>query len=221
MAEQVKIMRRFRHEYAVFQSGIMQIAGVDEAGRGPLAGPVVAAAVCFPSEWILAGLPRKLRKINDSKQLTHKQREALFVELTGRVDVRYAVAQVDVQMIDQINILQATHRAMNLALSQLNPCAQHALVDGLPVKTLCCPQTAIVDGDCLSYSIAAASIVAKVTRDRMMLDYHEQFPVYGFAEHKGYGTPDHIAAIKQHGPCAIHRMTFYPIRPQQPDLFAQ
>jgi ribonuclease HII len=219
MAEQVKIPKRFRYEYGLFQSGLTQIVGVDEAGRGPLAGPVVAAALCLPHEWILSGLPRKLKRVNDSKQLTAKAREELFAELTSRNEIRYAVASVDVQMIDQINILQATHRAMNLALSQFNPFPQHALVDGLPVKTLCCPQTAIVDGDCLSYSIAAASIIAKVTRDRMMIDYHQQFPMYGFADHKGYGTPDHLAAIKQHGPCPIHRLTFYPIRPQQTEFF--
>lgn len=220
MASQVKIPRRFRYEHKVLQSGVTLIAGVDEAGRGPLAGPVVAAAVCFPLEWLLAGLPKKLRKINDSKQLNAIERESLFCELTTHAEVRYAVASVNEQMIDQINILQATHRAMNLAISQLDPAPQHALVDGLPVKTLCCAQTAIVDGDCLSYSIAAASIIAKVTRDRMMLDYHQLYPLYGFHEHKGYGTPAHVAAIKQHGPCPIHRLTFSPVRPEQTELFA-
>ena len=220
MAEAVKIVKRFRFEHGLTETGLTQIAGVDEAGRGPLAGPVVAAAVIFPPGWFAKKIPSKLNKINDSKQLTAKMRDALFCEITTHPEIRYAVASVDVQMIDQINILQATHRAMNLALNQLNPCAQHALVDGLPVKTLCCPQTAIVDGDCLSYSIAAASIIAKVTRDRMMLDYHQQFPMYGFADHKGYGTPDHLSALKQHGPCPIHRMTFYPIRPTQTEFFA-
>lgn len=219
MASQVKIPRRFRYEHKVLETGVTLICGVDEAGRGPLAGPVVAAAVCFPLEWLMAGLPKKLRKVNDSKQLNAADREALFCELTTHPLVRYGVASVDVQMIDQINILQATHRAMNLAIAQLNPAPQHALVDGLPVKTLCCAQTAIVDGDCYSYSIAAASIIAKVTRDRMMLEYHQQFPLYGFHEHKGYGTPAHVAAIKQHGPCPIHRMSFYPIRPVQTEFF--
>ncbi len=219
MASAVKIPRRFRHEHKVLQSGITLIAGVDEAGRGPLAGPVVAAAVCFPLEWILAGLPRKLKGVNDSKQVNAVERESLFCELTANPLVRYGVGIVDVQMIDQINILQATHRAMNMAIAQLDPAPQHALVDGLPVKTLCCAQTAIVDGDCFSYSIAAASIIAKVTRDRMMLEYHQLYPNYGFHEHKGYGTPAHLVAIKQHGPCAIHRMTFYPIRPVQTEFF--
>lgn len=220
MATQLKIPRRFRYEYDVFQAGMLQIAGVDEAGRGPLAGPVVAAAVILPGEWILAGMPRKLRGVNDSKQLNSKEREILFTELTSCPEIRYASAQVDVQMIDQINILQATHRAMNQALTQLNPFPQYALVDGLPVKTLICPQTAIVDGDCLSYSIAAASIIAKVTRDRLMVEYHQLYPAYGFHEHKGYGTPDHVAAIRKHGPCPIHRQTFSPIRPVQTDLFS-
>lgn len=220
MARQLKIPRRFRHEHVLWQSGITQIAGVDEAGRGPLAGPVVAAAAILPFEWILSGLPKKLKGINDSKQLTAIQREYFFAEINSRPEISFAIAQVDEQMIDQINILQATHRAMNLALAQLNPPPQHALVDGLRVKTLNFPQTAIVDGDCLSYSIAAASILAKVTRDRLMIKYHELYPQYGFHEHKGYGTPAHLSAIKQHGPCPIHRMTFYPIRPVQIDLIA-
>lgn len=219
VATSLKIAKRFRYEYGLIQSGLTEIVGVDEAGRGPLAGPVVAAALAFPQEWILSGLPRKLKKVNDSKQLTAVQREELFAELTSLPGVRYAVGEVDVRMIEQINILQATHRAMNMALSGFSPLPQHALVDGLPVKTLCCPQTAIVDGDCLCYSIAAASIIAKVTRDRMMCELHKRFPMYGFAEHKGYGTPDHLAALKQHGPCEIHRMTFYPIRPRQTEFF--
>jgi ribonuclease HII len=174
--------------------------------------------VILPNDWILGGMPKKLKKVNDSKKLDHEEREILFAELTSCPEIRYAVASVDERMSDQINILQATHRALNLALAQLNPLAQHALVDGLPVKTLCCPQTAIVEGDGLSYSIAAASIIAKVTRDRMMLEYHELYPAYGFHEHKGYGTPNHVAAIKQHGPCRIHRMTFARVRPVQTDF---
>ncbi|MEO7297472.1 MAG: ribonuclease HII [Verrucomicrobiota bacterium] len=218
MAKQIKISRRFRFENVLFQTGITQIAGVDEAGRGPLAGPVVAAAVLLPTDWILAGMPKKLKRVNDSKQLDLEEREDLFKEITSQKEVRFACAAVDEKMIDQINILQATHRAMNLALAQLDPFPQHALVDGLRVKTLSCPQTAIVEGDCLSYSIAAASIIAKVTRDRMMIQFHELFPAYGFHEHKGYGTPNHLAAIKQHGPCAIHRLTFAPVRPVQTEF---
>ena len=218
MAKLLKIPRRFRFEHDLLQSGITRIAGVDEAGRGPLAGPVMAAAVILPTDWILGGMPKKLKKVDDSKQLNHEERDQLFAEITSHPGIRFAVAHVDERMIDQINILQATHRAMNHALAQLNPLAEHALVDGLPVKTLSCPQTAVVDGDCLSYSIAAASIIAKVTRDRMMVHYHELYPAYGFHEHKGYGTPNHVAAIKRHGPCPIHRMTFYPIRPVQTEF---
>jgi ribonuclease HII len=218
MATLLKIPRRFRFEHELFQNGITRIAGVDEAGRGPLAGPVFAAAVILPTDWILDGMPKKLKKVNDSKQLDHEEREILFAEITSRPEIRFAVAHVDERMIDQINILQATHRAMNLALAELDPVPEHALVDGLKVKTLSLPQTAIVDGDCLSYSIAAASIIAKVTRDRMMIDYHAMYPAYGFHEHKGYGTPNHLAAIKNYGPCPIHRMTFYPIRPVQTEF---
>ena len=138
MAKQLRIPRRFRFEHALLQSGIGQIAGIDEAGRGPLAGPVVAAAVMLPTDWILGGMPKKLKKVNDSKQLDHEEREALFAELTSHSTIRFAVAHVDEKMIDQINILQATHRAMNLALAQLNPPPLHALVDGLRVRSLTC-----------------------------------------------------------------------------------
>jgi ribonuclease HII len=160
-----------------------------------------------------------LKKVNDSKQLTPELREVLFAELTSRPEVRFAIAQVPEQMIDQINILQATHRAMNLALAQLDPAPQHVLVDGLPVKTMQWAQTAIVSGDALSYSIAAASILAKVSRDRLMVQLDGQYPGYGFADHKGYGTPEHVAAIKARGPCPIHRQSFSPFRPAQVELF--
>ncbi len=160
-----------------------------------------------------------LKKVNDSKQFSPELRESLFAELTSRPEIRFAIAQVPEQMIDQINILQATHRAMNLALAQLNPAPQHVLVDGLLVKSMPWPQTAIVSGDALSYSIAAASILAKVSRDRLMIQLDGQYPGYGFADHKGYGTPEHVAAIKARGPCQIHRLSFAPFRPAQADLF--
>jgi len=121
-------------------------------------------------------------------------------------------------MIDQINIRQAAWRAMNLALDQLNPKPQHVLIDGLRIKWLPYPQTALVEGDCKSYSIAAASVLAKVTRDRMMLEFDRMYPSYGFAEHKGYATPQHYAAITQHGPCPIHRRSFSPFRPVEREL---
>jgi ribonuclease HII len=213
-----KISRRFRYEFDLLQRGLTRVAGVDEAGRGPLAGPVFAAAVIFPVEWIQAGLPSRLRPVNDSKQLTPEVREKLFIELTSRPEVRFAIAQVDVQKIDEINILQASHHAMNQALAQLQPPPEHVLVDGLRVKTMFLPHTPIVSGDALSYSIGAASILAKVSRDRHMQDLDRLYPGYGFAEHKGYATERHLAAIKELGACPIHRRTFSPMRPKEPDL---
>src|SRR5215472_15253508 len=190
-----KFWNRLSHERELWQKGIALVAGVDEAGCGPLAGPVVAAAVVFPGFWLETGLHTKLRGLNDSKQLTEEQREKYFAILTAHGDIRYAVASVDVAMIDQINIRQAAWRAMNLALNQLDPRPQHVLVDGLKISWLPYPQTALVAGDCKSYSIAAASVLAKVTRDGMMRELDQQYPGYGFAEHKGYATPQHYAAI--------------------------
>ncbi len=216
-----RIPRRFRYELELLEKGVTRIAGVDEAGRGPLAGPVFAAAVIFPVEWILGAFPKPLRAVNDSKQLQPETREELFAELMSRPEVCCAIAQVDGQMIDQINILRATHKAMNLALAQLSPAPQHVLVDGLPVKTMAFPQTPLVSGDALSFSIAAASILAKVSRDRLMVQLDETYPGYGFAQHKGYGTAEHLAAIKAHGACPIHRQSFAPFRPTQSEMFAE
>jgi ribonuclease HII len=157
--------------------------------------------------------------LNDSKQLTERKRDDYFEWLTRSSEVRFAIAESDAACIDEINILQATHRAMNLALAALTPAPQHALVDGTRVKTLRFPQTAIVKGDARSYSIAAASVLAKVTRDRLMEEHHARWPEYGFAGHKGYGTPQHLAAISTHGPCPIHRRSFAPIRQPEPELF--
>jgi ribonuclease HII len=207
-----KFDNRFEFELPLWQSGVIRVAGVDEAGRGPLAGPVVAAAAILPSRWAQTGLPAELAGLNDSKQLTETQRQKYFNFLTACAEVEFAIAAVDAGVIDEINILQATHRAMNDALAQLNPLPPHALVDGRPVKTLRVPQTAIVKGDARSYSIAAASVLAKVTRDRLMREFHAQFPEYGFAEHKGYGTAKHLAAIAKHGACPIHRKTFAPLK---------
>ncbi|MEI6194852.1 MAG: ribonuclease HII, partial [Verrucomicrobiota bacterium] len=165
-----KLSDRFEFERVLWLQSLTRIAGVDEAGRGPLAGPVVAAAAILPSRWAEAGLPAELAGLNDSKQLTEAQREKFFTFLTTCAEIEFAIALVDASVIDEINILQATHRAMNDALAQLNP--EHALVDGHPVKTMRVPQTAIVKGDARSYSIAAASVLAKVTRDRLMLEYH-------------------------------------------------
>jgi ribonuclease HII len=214
-----KLTDRFEFERALWQKNLVRVAGVDEAGRGPLAGPVVAAAAILPSRWAESGLPAGLAGLNDSKQLTAAQREKYFQFITGCEEIEFAIAQVDAAAIDEINILQATHRAMNDALEQLNPQPQHALVDGRPVKTMRVPQTAIVKGDARSYSIAAASVLAKVTRDRLMLGFHAQFPEYGFAEHKGYGTAKHLAAIAQFGACPIHRKSFAPLKQPEPKLF--
>ena len=210
---------RFEFERVLWTQGVTRVAGVDEAGRGPLAGPVVAAAAILPPQWAESGLPSELEGLNDSKQLTAVQREKFFTCLTACSEVEFAVAQVGAGQIDAINILRATHRAMNDALAQLQPAPEHALVDGRPVKTMLVPQTAIVQGDARSYSIAAASVLAKVTRDRLMLVFDRQWPKYGFAEHKGYGTEQPLAAITAHGPCPIHRRSFAPLRPVQRELF--
>ncbi|MBI5819320.1 MAG: ribonuclease HII [Verrucomicrobia bacterium] len=195
----------FRFERAALRRGAKIVAGVDEAGRGPLAGPVVAAAVILPDGYKLPGL-------NDSKQLSARQRDEFFLTLTTDPHIRFGVGIVDTEWIDRINILQATHRAMAEALRRLPVQPDHVLVDGLPVKSLTIAQTAIVKGDARSFSIAAASVIAKVTRDRLMLELHVQYPVYGFDQHKGYPTPEHLAALREHGPCPVHRRTFGPVR---------
>ena len=215
-----KFWKRLAFERELWQQGTLHVAGVDEAGCGPLAGPVVAAAVVFPCHWLETGLHAKLRGLNDSKQLTEDQREKYFAILTSHAEIRYGIGSVDVETIDQINILQAAHRAMKLALEQLQPPAQHVLVDGRRVKSLSFPQTSLIKGDARSYSIAAASVLAKVTRDRMMIEYGRQYPGYGFAEHKGYGTPQHHGCLAELGPCPIHRRSFAPIRAVALELFS-
>ena len=213
-----KFSNSFEFELPLWRSGVARVAGVDEAGRGPLAGPVVAAAAILPARWAETGLPAELSGLNDSKQLTESQREKFFEFITTCGEIEFAIAEVTALVIDEINILQATHRAMNEALAQLRPLPAHALVDGRPVKTLRVTQTAIVKGDARSFSIAAASVLAKVTRDRTMLKFHEQYPGYGFAGHKGYGTAKHLAAIEKLGACPIHRMTFAPLKAEDPKL---
>jgi ribonuclease HII len=176
--------------------------GVDEAGRGPWAGPVVAAAVVLDYARIPAGL-------NDSKKLTEAKREALFDLIVAAA--RVGVGIVDAPRIDKINVLAATLQAMAEAVAQLSPVPTLALVDGNRPPRLSIPVRTIVGGDGKSLSIAAASIIAKVTRDRMMRELNVRYPAYGFASHKGYGTAAHHAALKQHGPCPVHRMSFAPI----------
>lgn len=214
-----RLHKLFEYESVLWVQGVLRVAGVDEAGRGPLAGPVVAAAAILPAKWAEVGLPSELAGLNDSKQLTEAEREKFFAFIIQCGEIEYGIAEVDAAAIDEINILEATHRAMNEALAKLKPAAAHALVDGRPVKSLKVAQTAIVKGDAKSFSIAAASVLAKVTRDRLMLGYHAQFPAYGFDEHKGYGTAKHLAAIAQHGACVIHRKSFAPLKPVERELF--
>lgn len=202
---------RFARERELLARGHGRIAGVDEAGRGPLAGPVVAAAVVFPVEWIRDGMPSVFRDLNDSKQLTAARREAFFELLVAAREVQRGVAWVHAAEIDQLNILRATEAAMAAALGQVLPPPDHVLVDGRPVAALGRAQTALVKGDALSYSIAAASVLAKVTRDRWMVEADARWPGYGFAVHKGYPTAAHQAALARLGPCPIHRRSFAPV----------
>ena len=210
---------RLQYEREHVARGLTRLAGVDEAGRGPLAGPVVASAVVMPESWTEEGIPESLRRLNDSKQINEKVREELFEVISLEQCVEHAIGIIDAPLIDEINILQATHRAMNDALSKLSSPVQHALVDGRPVRTLTVAQTAIIKGDAKSYTIAAASILAKVTRDRLMIQYDQKYPGYGFAGHKGYGTKAHRSAIEELGPCPIHRMSFTPLKNSQPEFF--
>ena len=175
-------------------------AGVDEAGRGPLCGPVCVAACILDPD-------RPVWGINDSKKLTEKKREQLFDTIQEQA-LAYAIALVDHETIDRINILEATYVAMQQAVERLHPAADYALVDGNRSKGLVIPHQCVVGGDAKSPSIAAASILAKVTRDRLMLEQDMLYPAYGFAKHKGYGTKAHYQAILEHGPSPIHRMTF-------------
>lgn len=207
-----KTTDKFKFERALANSGVKYIAGVDEAGRGPIAGPVVAAAVVLPTEWIIAGPPPELTCLTDSKQLTSHQREVYFQLLTAVHKIRFGIGQVEATTIDEINILQATHRAMAIALGQLDPTPEHVLVDGKFVPTIKLPQTPIIKGDALSFSIAAASVIAKVIRDKLMFEYDRLWPLYGFAKHKGYATTQHIAALARYGPCPIHRQSFAPVQ---------
>ena len=198
-------MPSLRYEKKAYKNGAEIIAGIDEAGRGPLAGPVVAAAAILPPNF-------KHKTLNDSKQLSEQQREEIYAELTATPEFYWGVGVSDVDVIDHYNILRATWRAMQLALDNLYIHPDHVLVDGLRVPLIGVNQTAIVKGDAKSFSIAAASVIAKVTRDRMMLTIHEQFPQYNFAQHKGYGTPEHLVALGQYGPSPVHRKSFAPVR---------
>ena len=197
--------------------GFSIIAGVDEVGRGPLAGPVVAAAVAFPAE---AAVPA----VNDSKLLTARQRDELEVMIKAVPGIKYGIAEVGVAEIDRINILEASRQAMRLAVRQLGT-IDFLLIDGWPVSGFSMPTQALVQGDRKSASIAAASILAKVYRDRLMEKLALEYPGYGFEHHKGYGTKEHLNALARLGACPLHRRSFAPVRdvitppPQQMELF--
>jgi ribonuclease HII len=193
------------HENRLLSKGFKNIAGVDEAGRGPLAGPVVASACILPEKSFFANL-------NDSKQVSEKNRERLYKQLTETDGVIYGIGEASAAEIDQINILQATFLAMKRAIQALSISADYLLIDGNRAPNFGIPSETIVKGDSLSISIAAASIIAKVYRDELMMKLDQKWPMYGFSKHKGYGTKEHIESIKKWGPCPDHRQTFAPIK---------
>lgn len=190
------------YEKLAWAEGYVHVAGLDEAGRGPLAGPVVAAAVVLPQGFDIDG-------IGDSKAMTAKARERMFERITA--EALFGVGIVGPEVIDRINILRANDAAMRAALKELGAAFDFILVDGRPVPDLPALSRAIVKGDSLSVSIGAASIIAKVTRDRIMVELDRQYPEYGFAGHKGYGCRSHIEALDKHGPCPCHRRSFSPV----------
>lgn len=197
--ERLDLMKEYERAHA----DCMYICGIDEAGRGPFAGPVVAAACVLDLE----DPEKEILYLNDSKKLSEKRREELFVEIKEKA-VCYGIGIVDSKTIDEINILQATYKAMQMAIAELSPKADFILADAVTIPNVQIPQEAIIKGDAKSVSIAAASIIAKVTRDHIMYEYDKQFPEYGFASHKGYGTKAHIEAIKTYGMLDIHRRSF-------------
>lgn len=191
-------------ECEAWARGFRRVAGVDEAGRGPLAGPVVAAAVILPRRCRLEGL-------RDSKLLSERQREQLYARLlTAAVDI--GVGVVDAEVIDALNILEATRLAMVQAVRHLTPAPDYLLLDAVILPGMAAEQRAIIKGDRLCLSIAAASIVAKVLRDRLMVRAHVRYPQYGFLAHKGYGTAEHLRRLQRYGPCELHRRSFAPVR---------
>jgi ribonuclease HII len=205
-AAKLRLLKRLRctlrYEKKAWESGAVLVAGVDEVGRGSLFGPVVAAAVILDRTY-------RIRGLRDSKLLLPERRELLAPRIREHA-IAWAVAAVDAARIDQINIYQASRLAMREAVLRLQPAADHLLIDAVRVECDI-PQRAIIHGDALSASIAAASILAKVERDRMMCDWDAVFPEYGLASHKGYSTPQHLAALQQHGPTPLHRQSFAPV----------
>lgn len=193
----------FSFERSARTSGYQCIAGLDEAGRGPLAGPVVAAAVVLPPGLIISGL-------TDSKQVSERERERLYDVICGQA-VTYGIGIIDELTIDEVNIYQATIIAMEHALQSLSPQPDYLLLDAITLPRVRIPQEAIIKGDVRSHSIAAASILAKVTRDRLMCELDKKYPRYNFKKHKGYATGEHLALLQQYGPCAVHRKSFRPV----------
>jgi ribonuclease HII len=206
--ETARLRKLTAYEQRARSQGYKSIAGVDEAGRGPLAGPVVAAACIFPENLYLPG-------INDSKKLTAEERERLYQSIMENPEILSGIGIVEALMIDQINILQATFQAMVAAIFELNQKPDYILFDGnqfpksLQLEIFC---EGIVEGDSLSQSVMAAGILAKVTRDKIMLEHHKTWPGYSFDEHKGYGTEKHLARLKELGPCPIHRRSYEPVK---------
>ena len=199
-------MPDFSFEKKLITSGHEIIAGVDEAGRGPLAGPVVAAAVILPRNF-------ESVELDDSKKLSSARREKIYNNITSpQSNVIYAYSVVDEEQIDTINILRATHKAMAQAVLNLSIKPSFVIIDGMPVKDFPLPNDSIVKGDSKSLSIAAASIIAKVERDKLMLKYSKLYPDYKFEKHKGYGTKVHLEALDKFGPCKIHRKSFAPVK---------
>ena len=202
--DKITLRANFDFEKKYWEAGFDNIAGVDEAGRGCLAGPVIAAAVILPKNIIIP-------KLDDSKKLSSKTREKLFPIIKEKA-ISYGIGIVDNNVIDKINILQATYRAMRLALYDLYPKPNFVLVDGRKIPELKFPQLGIIKGDSKSLSIAAASVLAKVTRDNLMVEFSQNHPVYKFEKNKGYGTKEHLSALKTFGICNIHRKSFEPIK---------
>lgn len=198
--ENARLEQMLTIEKKLRERGIQHIAGVDEAGRGPLAGPVIAAAVILPPDTLIPGL-------NDSKALSEKRRAELF-ETIHNTALAIGIGKASPREIDKYNIRNATHHAMCQALAALSISPDRVLIDGNALPGSPFPEQAVIGGDRKSLSIAAASVIAKVTRDRLMIDYHAQYPAYGFASHKGYGSAEHLAALQKHGPCPIHRQSF-------------
>lgn len=208
-----RLEQMWKYERSLRQQGIRFIAGVDEAGRGPLAGPVVAAAVILPEDFPVMGL-------NDSKQLTAEQRMKWREQIEKKA-ISVGIGVIDVEYIDSVNILQATYEAMRVAIKQLDPAPDYILADAVTIPKISTPQQAVIKGDSKSHSIAAASVIAKTTRDEWMEKIAKRYPEYGFDQHKGYGTAEHLAALEKYGVTPVHRKSFAPVKKYlTPSLFS-